>query len=231
MEIRKVCDDTSNMGFWELAHNHVLVKDGEAWYRDFDREISVRNLMREICSKHASPADAGEMDDDTLDEMLLDNLQYGTDDLEGVFALMYMSMWGMADVREWLEKHEKYGLPTTMHPEILQLAVGVYKKEAQVDMAIEEMSELTKALLKHRRAEHSPEAWDYEKTRQNILEEIADVIIMLTQLVMIYGGREIIQQNINEKVDRLEKRLTFQKAEAAKTAGENAAQEVLQPAT
>lgn len=232
MVFRKICDDTSNMSMTELAHNHVFVKYGEAWYRDFDREISVRNLMREICSKHGSPADVNEMDDDTLDEMLLDNLQYGTNDLEGVFSLMYMSMWGMADVRMWLEMHEKHGLPTTMHPEILQLAVDVYGKEAQVDMAIEEMSELSKALLKRRRAERSPEAWDYEKTRKNILEEIADVIIMLTQLVMIYGGREIIQQDIHEKVERLEKRLNFQKAEvAAKTAGADAAQEVLQPAT
>lgn len=232
MAFRKICENTSDMGMFELAHNHVFVKDGEAWYRDFDREISVRNLMREICSKHASPADAAEMDNDTLDEILHDNLQYGTDDLEGVFGLLYMTLWGMADVREWLKKHETYGLPTTMRPEVLQLAVSVYKKEAQIDMAIEEMSELTKALLKHRRAERSPEAWDYEKTRQNILEEIADVIIMLTQLIMIYGGREIVQQDINDKVDRLEKRLNHQKAEAAaKTAGADAAQEVLQPAT
>lgn len=232
MEFRRICDDTSSMGNWELAHNHVFVKDGEAWYRDFEREISVRDLMREICSKHGSPADADEMDDDTLDEMLLDNLQFGTDELEGVFALLYMTLWGMADGRAWLEVYEKHGLPTTMRPEVLQVAVNTYGKEAQVDMAIEEMSELTKALLKHRRAEHSPEAWDYEKTRQNILEEIADVIIMLLQLIIIYGGREIIQQDINEKIDRLEKRLNFQKAEAAaKTAGADAAQEVLQPAT
>lgn len=155
-----------------------------------------------------------------------------TDDLEGVFAMFYMTLYGMADVRAWLEVYEKHGLPTTMHPEVLQQAVDTYGKEAQTDMAIEEMSELTKALLKHRRAERSPEAWDYEKTQQNILEEIADVIIMLTQLVIIYGGREAIQQNINEKVDRLEKRLNFQKAEAAaKEAGTDAAQDVLQPAT
>lgn len=232
MEFRRICDDTSDMGMWELAHNHVFVKNGEAWYRDFEREISARDLMREICSKHGSPADAGEMDNELLDEVLTDNLQYGTDDLEGVFAMFYMTLYGMADVRAWLEVYEKHGLPTTMHPEVLQQAVDTYGKEAQTDMAIEEMSELTKALLKHRRAERSPEAWDYEKTRQNILEEIADVIIMLTQLVIIYGGREAIQQNINEKVDRLKKRLNFQKAEAAaKEAGTDAAQDVLQSAT
>jgi len=100
MVFRKICEDTSDMGMFELAHNHVFVKDGEAWYRDFDREISVRNLMREICGKHASPADAAEMDNDTLDEILHDNLQYGTDDLEGIFGLLYMTLWGMADVRE-----------------------------------------------------------------------------------------------------------------------------------
>lgn len=232
MEFRRICDDTSSMGNWEMAHNHVFVKNGEAWYRDFEREISVRDLMREICSKYASPADANEMDNEALDETLLDNLQFGTDELEGVFSLLYMTLWGMADVRAWLEVYEKHGLPTTMRPEILQEAVDTYGKEAQVDMAIEEMSELIKALLKHRRAEHSPEAWDYEKTRQNILEEISDVIIMLLQLIIIYGGREIVQQDINEKIDRLEKRLNFQKAEAvSKTAGADAAQEVLQSAT
>lgn len=230
MEIKRICDDVKSMGTFELAHNHVFVKNREAWYRDFDREISVRDLMREICSKHASPADANELDNDTLDEVLYDNLQYGTDELEGIFGLLYMTLWGMADVREWLKTYEAHGLPTTMRPEVLQLAVNVYSKKAQVDMAIEEMSELTKALLKDRRGEYSLEAWDSEKTRQSIYEEIADVIIMLMQLIMIYGGREQIQKNIVEKVDRLEQRLTRMK-EAANSAASGAAQEALQSAT
>lgn len=222
MELRRICDDTSSMVNWELAHNHVFIKNGEAWYRDFEREISVRDLMREICSKHAS-----EMDKDELDEMLFDNLQFGTDELEGVFALLYMTMWGMADLREWLKVYEEYGLPTTMSPDILREAVDTYGKEAQVDMAIEEMSELSKALLKYRRGEHSQRDFNYEKARQNILEEMADVIIMLLQLVIIYGGREDIQKDIVYKVERLGKRLK----NAAKEAGADAAQEVLQPAT
>lgn len=207
MEFKKICDDTSKMSMTELAHNHVFIKNGEAWYRDYDREISVRDLIREICSKHAISADVNEMDDDTLDEILLENLYYGIDELEGIFALLYMTLWGMADVRHWLEIYEKHGLPTTMRPEILQEALNAYGNEAQVDMAIEEMTELTKALLKHRRAERSPEAWDYERTKQNIYEEITDVIIMLTQLLMIYGGREAIQKDIESKVTRLAERL------------------------
>lgn len=214
MEFRRICDDTSSMNNWELAHNHVFVKNGEAWYRDFEREISVRDLMREICSKHGSPADADEMDNEMLDEVLTDNLQYDTDDLEGVFAMFYKTLYGMADVRAWLEVYEKHGLPATMRPEILQQAVDTYGKEAQTDMAIEEMSELSKALLKHRRAEKHPEAWDYERTRQDIYEEMADVIIMLTQLLMIYGGREEIQNDIDSKVSRLEERLDNSAKEA-----------------
>lgn len=227
MEFRRICDDTSSMGMWELAHNHVFVRNGEAWYRDFEREISVRDLIREICSKHGSPADADEMDNELLDELLLDNLQFGTDELEGIFAMLYMTLYGMADVRAWLEVYEKHGLPTTMRPNILQQAVDTYGKEVQVDMAIEEMSELAKALLKHRRAEKSPEKWDYERTKQNIYEEIADVIIMLSQLLMIYGGREAVQKDIETKVTRLAERLE----KAAKEAGADTAQEVLQPAT
>ena len=221
--LRRICNNTSDMSMWELAHNHVFIKNGEAWHRDFEREISVRDLMREIYNKHDSQAEVDKMDNETLDELLMDNLQYGTDDLDGVFALFYETLWGMADVRAWLEVYEKHGLPTTMRPEILQRAVNIYGKEAQTDMAIEEMSELSKALLKHRRAEKSPEAWDYERTKQSIYEEIADVVIMLTQLIIIYGGREEIQRDIESKVTRLAERLD----KAEKETGAYATQEAV----
>lgn len=56
-------------------------------------------------------------------------------------------------------------------------AVKHYGEQAQVDMMIEEMSELTKALLKQRRG--------YD-VLWNILEELADVRIMLEQMEIIY---------------------------------------------
>lgn len=40
MELRKICEDTNDMGMWELAHNFVFIKGREAWYRDFEREVS-----------------------------------------------------------------------------------------------------------------------------------------------------------------------------------------------
>lgn len=226
MVFRKICNDTSTMSATELAHNFVFVKNREAWYRDFDREIPVRDLMREICAKHAAPADADELTDEELDEILYDNLQFGTDDLEGVFALLYMALYGMTDVRAWLERYETTGLPTTNRPEVLQECVNTYGAEAQVDMAVEEMSELTKALLKYRRKE-AQGSKDLEEARENILEEVADVIIMLTQLIMIYGGRDLVQETIENKVDRQIKRLANTEGET----GSEVAQEVLQPAT
>lgn len=226
MIFRKICNDTSTMSATELAHNFVFVKNMEAWYRDFDREIPVRDLMREICAKHAAPADADELTDEELDEILYDNLQFGTDDLEGVFALLYMALFGMADVRAWLERYETTGLPTTNRPEVLQECVNTYGAEAQVDMAVEEMSELTKALLKYCRKE-AQGSKDLEAARENILEEVADVIIMLTQLIMIYGGRDLVQETIENKVDRQIKRLANTEGET----GSEVAQEVLQPAT
>lgn len=192
MVFRKICNDTSTMSATELAHNFVFVKNREAWYRDFDREIPVRDLMREICAKHAAPADADELTDEELDEILYDNLQFGTDDLEGVFALLYMALYGMTDVRAWLERYETTGLPTTNRPEVLQECVNTYGA-----------------------------------ARENILEEVADVIIMLTQLIMIYGGRDLVQETIENKVDRQIKRLANTEGET----GSEVAQEVLQPAT
>ncbi len=108
-----VKNNVSEMGMTDLLLNQVFVKNGEAWYRDFDREISVLNLIREICTKHKCPADANEMDDETLDEILRVNLQYGTDSLEGIIAMYYTALVGMAEVRAHLEVYE--------NPELLEV--------------------------------------------------------------------------------------------------------------
>lgn len=63
--------------------------------------------------------------------------------------------------------------------EIEQWAIRTYGENSQVDKAIEEMSELTKALLKYRVG---------FATLDEIREEAADVQIMLEQLRMLYGS-------------------------------------------
>ena len=72
------------------------------------------------------------------------------------------------------------------------------------------MSELIKALLKHRRktiqleggnVNPTPDT-DLVKARTDILERTADVIIMLTQIIMIFGDRDFIERIIESKVYR-----------------------------
>lgn len=225
MELRKICEDTSDMGMWELAHNFVFIKDKEAWYRDFEREISALNLMREIIGKHGDPERISGLSDQALNDTLMDDLQYGTDDLDGVFATFYMALWGMAEVRGWLKQYEESGLPAIKRPEVLQEAVAAYGTHAQVDMAIEEMSELTKALCKERRCGLGQGS--RAQAHANIIEEIADVVIMLAQLLIIFDKDKEIQKEIDYKLNRLAERL----AATQKEAGTDAAQGALQPAT
>lgn len=92
-------------------------------------------------------------------------------------------------------------------PDVLQWAIEKYGDEKQIDVAIEEMAELIKALLKHRRASYNPEAKDCAILQDNIAEEMADVYIMLAQLIMIFRNSNQVQRYIQAKIDRLEKRL------------------------
>ena len=86
--------------------------------------------------------------------------------------------------------------------DILLDAIGTYGVRAQTDMMIEEMSELTKALLKHRRAVRSlnPD----EDTIGAIREEMADVSIVLDQMELLYGDYSEYRK---AKLERLAKRI------------------------
>jgi NTP pyrophosphatase (non-canonical NTP hydrolase) len=88
--------------------------------------------------------------------------------------------------------------------ETFRKSIEKYGSEAQIDMAIEEMSELTKALLKFRRFGWSENASDY---LENVIEEIADVKIMLRQLEMIYDTDDDVEDWIDRKVMRQIERL------------------------
>ena len=80
--------------------------------------------------------------------------------------------------------------------DVLENAVNTFGKQAQVDMMIEEMTELTKALLNERRGRES-----------NIAEEMADVKIMLQQMGMIFDNAREIEEIYAEKIERLDQRL------------------------
>lgn len=80
---------------------------------------------------------------------------------------------------------------------VLQKALDTFGVEMQKDMAIEEMSELTKAIIKERRG---------KGTKEEIIEEIADVLIMMEQLRIVYGY-EAVSDAMLYKLERLGKML------------------------
>lgn len=90
---------------------------------------------------------------------------------------------------------------------ILNRAVAVYGADMQIDKLIEEMSELTKALLKYRytvgverlaRADH-------------VSEELADVLIVLQQMLLIFRG---VSDWEEKKLERLAERLGMRQTPA-----------------
>lgn len=92
----------------ELAHNANYAKDGEAWYRDYDQDISLRNFMRKTMKGFGEKR---YLEDDELDFELIENLQYNpVSNIDGLIALLYRSMWAAADLRENLKDYEDTGL-------------------------------------------------------------------------------------------------------------------------
>jgi NTP pyrophosphatase (non-canonical NTP hydrolase) len=82
---------------------------------------------------------------------------------------------------------------------IMLQALSRYGVDAQDDIAIEEMSELTKAIIKNRR-------YKTFATLENLYEELADVYIMLEQIIMSLD-KDRVQSYINSKLERLNERL------------------------
>lgn len=95
--------------------------------------------------------------------------------------------------------------------DIMKLAIDTYGEINQMEKAIEEMAELTKALIKLKQVNLG----DYEEMTfkvMNVEEEIADVLIMMEQLTMIFKPQDKdepteIQININHKIERLARNL------------------------
>jgi NTP pyrophosphatase (non-canonical NTP hydrolase) len=81
----------------------------------------------------------------------------------------------------------------------LERAIETYGKDMQLNVAVEELSELIKEICKNKRGSNN---------RVAITEEIADVYIMLAQLEIIFDIKHnVIADVMNNKIARLEKRL------------------------
>ena len=94
--------------------------------------------------------------------------------------------------------------------------IGKYGNWSQMDICIEEMSELTKALLKYKRGFNSacglgsPSKITQEELREledAVVDEIADVRIMCRQMELIFLMGDRVEERIDFKIERQLRRM------------------------
>lgn len=85
-----------------------------------------------------------------------------------------------------------------MYKEICAIALATYGPESQTRMLFEEMAELQKELCKNARGHNN---------KAQIAEEIADVYIMLRQMVILHDCRDDVQKWVEYKLARLTERM------------------------
>lgn len=73
--------------------------------------------------------------------------------------------------------------------------------ENQLEQAIEEASEFILAAQKFKRNRKSGEISKSTETRMNLIEETADLIVMMEQM-RIYLGRSAVDKQIEYKIER-----------------------------
>lgn len=111
---------------------------------------------------------------DAVNDHLPEMMETYDTDTRKIFATEY-----------WDDRAVAVSQETEERQEILLDAVNTWGVHAQTDMMIEEAAELIKAIVKLRRAGD-----DNERIRDalaGVLEEMADVQIMLDQMKLIYG--------------------------------------------
>ena len=83
-------------------------------------------------------------------------------------------------------------LPPKDALDILQKAIDHFGISNQIDVAIEEMAELTQALIHYKRGRTA-----------NIEEEIADVYVILQQIEIYFGCQHAVDTVREYKINRL----------------------------
>lgn len=77
-----------------------------------------------------------------------------------------------------------------------------YGLEVQMRQTIEEMAELTKAISKYFRLSYREPQYVITGVEDNLIEEIADVHLMINQLVYLLGVEDEVVDIMNAKMDR-----------------------------
>ena len=179
-------------------------EDGWVWLRQ--PEMALTEYARQLVKGHGSSIDLN-CNDMELSESLTDHLfDDPKQSIDGLIAEHYTILWAYATLREKLKWYEDAGIPVIPNYGLstIRRAINRYGTTPQLQMAIKEMSELTKAICNLQRAV----TFNYRNgakikvAHESVREEIADVYIMLAQLVEIVGKPEEVQQIVLEKLEQ-----------------------------
>ena len=95
----------SEMTMVELAHNCCFAKDREAYYREYEWEMSARDMARELAKMcgYELPENNEEFDCEIMDDL------YMTENVteRNLIALFYRNLLAQADIYEHLKKYEE----------------------------------------------------------------------------------------------------------------------------
>lgn len=86
-------------------------------------------------------------------------------------------------------------IPYNKRAEVYRSAIWLLGRDSRLWQAVEEMSELLKELAKIQRPGGT--------TMEKLIDELADVAVMVEQLVLMLGVREEVKERIDFKVRRL----------------------------
>ena len=179
--------------------------DGWVWLRQ--PEMALTEYARQLVKGHGSSIDLN-CNDMELSESLTDHLfDDPKQSIDGLIAEHYTILWAYATLREKLKWYEDAGIPVIPNYGLstIRRAINRYGTTPQLQMAIKEMSELTKAICNLQRATtfNYRNGAKIKAAHESVREEIADVYIMLAQLVEIVGKPEEVQQIVLEKLEQL----------------------------
>ena len=94
-----------------------------------------------------------------------------------------------------------------MNKEILQKAIDTYGTHNQMLKCIEECGELSRAVSRILIELSSGDGFTTKESEENLHEELADVLIMIEQMIMMFDcGDEVFVQQV-KKINRLKERL------------------------
>ena len=93
-------------------------------------------------------------------------------------------------------------IPYEVRRKVYEAAIATNGIERQVIVAIEEMAELTKELAKAFRPEGT--------STDRLVDEVADVLIMMEQMSLIFDANAAVRARMDFKVRRLADRIGMQ---------------------